>query len=139
MDLAIQKLPRIRTIELPDRNAGGIFRSHHAGIDGNPAIVGLLNTLVVRGASTGIAMIKLNAFITPEIGRDCTGRAHDIRLLPGVIGPLRTNFMADGAIAYRERLWLFRKLNINRTTMAGGSEHGLFRFPPAGCGPIHHR
>ena len=95
--LLVQKFPGVGAVEHPDLNAGGVFATHHSRVDGNPAINVLLNTFIVGSAATGFAVIELNAFIIPKIGRSGLWQTADTDLLAGVIGPLRADAMTNGA------------------------------------------
>jgi hypothetical protein len=93
--LFVKKFPGICTVKLSDPDASRVFWLHHARIDGYTAIVLFFNTLIMRGAPAGFTVIELDTLVTPHICLSRLGFAANPNLLPGVIGPPRTQTMTN--------------------------------------------
>lgn len=66
--LLVQILPCVGTIEFSHGDVPGVLPGHHPHVDGNPAIVVFLNTFIMRGATTGFAVVELYTAIAPQVG-----------------------------------------------------------------------
>ena len=98
----IEICPGIGAIKCSDRNISGVSGPHYSRIDGYTAFRIFLDTFIMRGATTVLAVIELNTFVAPKVGCSCIGRTKDFDLLPRVVGPLHTQAVTDGAGAFRQ-------------------------------------
>ena len=74
---------------------------HQAGIDNSSRLIS--NALVVRGASAGRAMVKLDAFVIPHVDSRGPGFGEYLHLVRVVVRPSNAQSPTDRAIAFSDR------------------------------------